>query len=66
MPQDDVKVTIDEKKNRITIDMPLEPPRVSKSQKTLVIASTHGNLRSTAKYDGKEVVVGVNAYIPRN
>jgi hypothetical protein len=40
-----------------------DPPQPSKSGKTLVVASTHGNLATTAKVDGKAVVIGLNAYI---
>jgi hypothetical protein len=37
----------------------------SQSGKTLVVASTRGNLKTTAMIDGKPVTVGLNAYIPR-
>ena len=40
-----------------------DPPQPSKSGKTLVVASTHGNLATTAEVDGKPVVIGLNAYI---
>ena len=40
-----------------------DPPQPSKSGKTLVVASTHGNLATTAEVDGKSVVIGLNAYI---
>ena len=37
----------------------------SKSGKTIVVASTHGNHATTAVVDGKPVTVGVNAYIAK-
>jgi len=40
-------------------------PVLSASGKTLVIASTHGNKETTAQVNGKNVVVGLNAYIPK-
>jgi len=62
MPQE-MEVTIDEKARKMTIVMPLNKnPRSSKSGKTMVIASTQGNQRTDAKYQGKEVTVGLNAY----
>lgn len=40
-------------------------PTPSASGKTLVIATTRGNVITDAMIDGKPVVVGVNAYIRR-
>jgi hypothetical protein len=62
MPMDTVEVTVDEKAGSITIVMPLEPPRESRSGKTMVIASTSGNVKTDAKYKGHPITVGVNAY----
>jgi len=45
----------------ITID--LQAPAPSASGKTLVVASTHGNIATTAVIEGKAVIIGVNAYI---
>ena len=53
-----------ENKLHITIDIN-DPPRPSKSGKTLVVASTHGNQTTTAEYNGKPITVGLNAYIYR-
>jgi len=53
-------------KNVLTIAVTLnDPPVPSKSGKTLVVASTHGNLATTAQVDGKPVIIGLNAYISR-
>ena len=38
-------------------------PIASQSGKTLVVASTHGNVATTAVVNGRPVIVGVNAYI---
>jgi hypothetical protein len=40
-------------------------PVPSNTGKTLVVASTHGNKVTEARVNGKNVVVGLNAYIPR-
>jgi len=58
----DIKVSV--KNNRLIIDMPLEKPHPSRSGKTLTVASTYGNIKTGVKVSGKEVTVGVNAYIP--
>jgi len=47
----------------LVVTLPLETPTPSASGKTLVVASTHGNQRTTVQIDGKFVTVGVNAYI---
>lgn len=40
-------------------------PEKSSSGKTLVVASTYGNKETDCVVDGKKVIVGVNAYIPK-
>jgi len=45
----------------ITID--LQEPRPSATGKTLVVASSHGNVATTAMIKGQAVIVGLNAYI---
>jgi hypothetical protein len=57
-------VSIDTKKKLMTIVIPMQEPTASASGKTLVIASTHGNVGTGVKLDGKEVKIGLNAYIP--
>jgi len=56
-----MKVTINEKASTMTVVLPLSPV-TSKSGKSLVIASTRGNQKTTATFDGKPVTLGVNAY----
>ena len=52
--------------NKLVIELPLNPvPVASLSGKTMVVASTHGNKVTEAQVQGKKVVVGVNAYIPK-
>jgi hypothetical protein len=56
-----VKTTI--KDNTLFIEIPLEKPRPSASGKTLVVATTSGNITTTALVNGKPVTIGLNAYI---
>ena len=39
------------------------PPKRSASGKTLVVASSRGNVVTAATVQGKPVVIGLNAYI---
>lgn len=57
-----MKVSIE--KNELVIRIPMQEPTPSASGKTLVVASSRGNQTTTAKVNGKSVVVGLNAYIP--
>jgi hypothetical protein len=52
------------KDNQIIITLPISP-RPSKSGKTTVIASTAGNQPTTCEYEGKPVILGVNAYVKK-
>ncbi|MBL8800142.1 MAG: hypothetical protein JNM56_40040 [Planctomycetia bacterium] len=58
-----MNVRIEGNKLIVEIDMN-QQPEVSKTGKTLVVASSHGNKATTAKVNGKNVVIGLNAYIP--
>ena len=51
------------KNGKLIITMELMNPTPSKSGKTLVIATTHGNQPSTCQVKGQVVKIGVNAYI---
>jgi len=51
------------KDNKLFIEIDLEKPTPSSSGKTLVVASTHGNIVTTAKVDDKPITLGLNAYI---
>ncbi len=48
----------------LVITIPLQKPTPSTSGKTLVVASTRGNVKTSAQVDGKDITIGVNAYIP--
>jgi len=47
----------------LVVKLPLQEPAPSATGKTLVVASSYGNVPTTAVIDGKPVIVGVNAYI---
>ena len=49
--------------NTLVIRIPMQQPAPSASGKTLVVASTHGNVKTTAMVNGKPVTIGLNAYI---
>lgn len=50
----------------LVIRLPLQtPPAPSASGKTLVVATTRGNVRTAVMVDGKPVTIGVNAYIAK-
>lgn len=59
-----MKVEIKDDQLIITIPV-LDPPQPSASGKTLVIATTRGNIKTELAHQGKQVVIGLNAYIPR-
>jgi len=61
-----IECTIDNERGALIIIMPLAlPPQPSASGKTLVLASTRGNLQTAATYDGKAITLGVNAYVKK-
>lgn len=60
-----MKVEIDSNNNlviRIPINKPLLP---SKSGKTLLVASSNGNVQTACIVEGKPVTIGLNAYVAR-
>ena len=54
---------LDEQANTLTLVLDLQAPTPSASGKTLVVATTHGNVPTDVQMGGKPVIVGVNAYI---
>ncbi len=54
---------IDEQAKTLTLVLDLQEPTPSASGKTLVVATTHGNVPSDVEVNGKTVTVGCNAYI---
>lgn len=57
---DKIKVRVDGDYLRIKI--PLQKAKESASGKTMVVATTHGNIETDAVVDGKTVHLGLNAY----
>jgi hypothetical protein len=49
--------------SKLFIELDLEKPTESKSGKTIIIASTHGQKVTDIMIDGKPLVIGVNAFI---
>ncbi|HPO14563.1 MAG TPA: hypothetical protein PLI09_14060 [Candidatus Hydrogenedentes bacterium] len=56
-------MNVEVKENKLCIVIDLEPPKPSASGKTLVVASTRGNIVTEAEINGKPVIIGLNAYI---
>lgn len=55
------------KNGHLIITLPLVvPARPSASGKTLIVASTNGNVKTDMKVDGKFVTLGLNAYIAKD
>lgn len=52
---------------KLVIEIPLNAsPVPSSTGKTLVVASTHGNKVTAALINGKNIVIGLNAYIAKD
>ena len=49
--------------NKLCIEIDIEEPKPSASGKTLVVASTRGNVVTEATIDGKPITLGLTAYI---
>ena len=56
---------VEVKDGQLVISIPMQQPAPSASGKTLVVASTHGNIKTSAMVDGKPITIGLNAYIHR-
>ena len=48
---------------KLIIEIDVQKPTPSKSGKSLVVASTNGNVTTSTLVDGKPLVIGLNAYI---
>ncbi len=60
----EINVTV--KDGRLLISIPVNAvPQPSASGKTLVVASTRGNLKTSVLVDGKPLTLGLNAYIAK-
>lgn len=51
---------------KLVIELPLEKPRPSSTGKTLLVATTRGVQRTTARLKGKTISIVANAFIPRD
>ena len=51
------------KDGKLITEIPLQAPRPSSSGKTLVVATSSGNVTTAATVNGKSVTIGLNAYI---
>ena len=58
-------MTAEIKNGKLIITLDLQEPTLSASGKTLVVASSHGNMVTAATVAGKPVTIGVNAYIKK-
>jgi hypothetical protein len=58
---DDLTVTRDG--DTLVIRIPIKAPTPSSSGKTLVVASTRGNQKTGVQIDGKDLYLGLNAYV---
>jgi hypothetical protein len=58
-------MNVEIKNGELIIKIKMQEPAPSASGKTLVVASTHGSVATTATVNGKPVVIGLNlnAYI---
>jgi hypothetical protein len=60
MPDD---LTVTQEGDTLVIRLSIKPPTPSASGKTLVVASTRGNQKTDLKIDGKDLYLGINAYV---
>ena len=56
-------MTVTIEKNQLVIRIDMQDPTPSASGKTLVVATTHGNVTTPALVNGKPITLGLNAYI---
>ncbi len=58
---DDLSVT--REGDMLVIRIPITAPTPSSSGKTLVVSSTRGNQKTGIQVEGKDLYLGVNAYV---
>ena len=56
-------LTVTREGDMLVIRIPIKVPTPSSSGKTLVVASTRGNQKTGVQIDGKDLYLGVNAYV---
>ena len=55
--------TVNREGDMLVIRIPIKTPTPSASGKTLVVAPTRGNQNTAVQIDGKDLYLGVNAYV---
>jgi hypothetical protein len=60
MPDD---LTVNREGDTLIIRIAIKRPTPSASGKTLVIASTRGNQKTSIQVEGKDLYLGINAYV---
>ena len=63
MAKKEMQVKVTKTELIITIPRAIPPTPSRKTGKTLVVATSHGNVPTTATVDDEVLTVGVNAYI---
>jgi hypothetical protein len=56
-------LTVTREGDTLVIRLSINAPTPSASGKTLVVASTRGNQKTSLQIDGKDLYLGVNAYV---
>ena len=56
-------LTVNREGDMLVIRIPIKKATPSASGKTLVVASTRGNQKTDVQIDGKDLYVGINAYV---
>jgi len=56
-------LTVTREGDTLVIRLTITAPTPSASGKTLVVASTRGNQKTSLQIDGKDLYLGVNAYV---
>ena len=56
-------LTVTREGDTLVIRLSIKPPTPSASGKTLVVASTRGNQKTSLQIEGKDLYLGVNAYV---
>lgn len=59
-----LRVSVDEKKQTITVEMPITvPPTPSKTGNTLLVATTRGAAETDVVVNGQPLYLNLNAYV---
>lgn len=56
-------MTVTMKGKKLVIEIDTQKPTPSSSGRTLIVATTSGNQKTEVQVDGKQLIVGLNAYI---